>query len=60
MIGNSSSGIIEAASYKKGVINIGRRQNKRLKTFNVISLKKLNKKQPSFIYKKNSTLKFKK
>ena len=43
MIGNSSSGIIEAASYKKGVINIGRRQNKRLKTFNVISLKKLNK-----------------
>ena len=42
MIGNSSSGIIEAASFKKGVINIGRRQNKRLKTFNVISLSTIN------------------
>ena len=44
MIGNSSSGIIEAASFKKGVINIGRRQNKRLKTFNVISLDKIDEK----------------
>ena len=59
MIGNSSSGIIEAASYKKGVINIGRRQNKRLKTFNVISLKKLNKSNLRSSIKKIQSLKFK-
>lgn len=54
MIGNSSSGIIEAASFKKGVINIGRRQNKRLKSFNVISLDKINYKN---LYKSISKLK---
>ena len=59
MIGNSSSGIIEAARYKKGVINIGRRQNKRLKTFNVISLKKLNKSNLRSSIKKIQSLKFK-
>ena len=60
MIGNSSSGIIEAASFKKGVINIGRRQNKRLKTFNVISLDKINKRNLHLSIKKIQSLKFQK
>lgn len=38
LIGNSSSGIHEAATYKKPVINIGSRQNKRLKSFNVLNV----------------------
>ena len=38
LIGNSSSGIHEAASYKKPVINIGNRQNGRLKPNNVIDV----------------------
>lgn len=37
LIGNSSSGIHEAASYKIPVINIGTRQNRRLKPQNVIN-----------------------
>lgn len=37
LIGNSSSGIHEAASYKIPVINIGTRQNKRLKPRNVLN-----------------------
>jgi len=36
LIGNSSSGIIEAASFKKAVVNIGNRQKGRLKGQNVI------------------------
>ncbi len=36
IIGNSSSGIIEAASFNKPVINIGNRQKGRLKSQNVI------------------------
>ena len=36
LIGNSSSGIIEAASFKKPVVNIGDRQKGRLKGENVI------------------------
>lgn len=36
LIGNSSSGIHEAASFKKPVLNIGNRQNGRLKPKNVI------------------------
>ena len=36
MIGNTSSGIIEAASFKKPVINIGDRQKGRLQSGNVI------------------------
>ena len=37
IIGNSSSGIHEAATYKKPVINIGTRQNKRLKSVNILN-----------------------
>ncbi len=36
LIGNSSSGIIEAASFQKAVVNIGNRQKGRLKGENVI------------------------
>jgi UDP-hydrolysing UDP-N-acetyl-D-glucosamine 2-epimerase len=36
LIGNTSSGIIEAASFKKPVINIGERQKGRLRSGNVI------------------------
>ena len=39
LVGNSSSGIHEAATYKVPVVNIGTRQNKRLKPKNVISVK---------------------
>lgn len=39
LIGNSSSGIHEAATYKIPVINIGSRQNGRLKPVNVINAK---------------------
>jgi UDP-N-acetylglucosamine 2-epimerase len=36
MVGNSSSGIIEAASFKLPVVNIGNRQRGRVHSFNVI------------------------
>jgi UDP-hydrolysing UDP-N-acetyl-D-glucosamine 2-epimerase len=36
MVGNSSSGILEAASFKLPVVNIGTRQDGRLRTANVI------------------------
>ncbi len=36
MVGNSSSGIIEAASFKLPVVNIGSRQDGRIKPLNVI------------------------
>jgi GDP/UDP-N,N'-diacetylbacillosamine 2-epimerase (hydrolysing) len=36
VVGNSSSGLIEAPSFKVGVINIGDRQRGRLKADNVI------------------------
>jgi GDP/UDP-N,N'-diacetylbacillosamine 2-epimerase (hydrolysing) len=38
MFGNSSSGIIEAASFKKPVINIGTRQNGRDRSDNIIDV----------------------
>ncbi|NQU98282.1 UDP-N-acetylglucosamine 2-epimerase (hydrolyzing) [Candidatus Woesearchaeota archaeon] len=38
LVGNSSSGIIEAASFKLPVVNIGTRQNRRDRTFNVINV----------------------
>lgn len=37
MVGNSSSGIIEAPVYKVPAVNIGRRQDQRLQTKNVIN-----------------------
>lgn len=38
MVGNTSSGIIEAASFKKWVINVGDRQKGRLRNDNVIDV----------------------
>ena len=42
IVGNSSSGILEAATYKKPVINIGLRQNNRIFSKNVIHVKEYN------------------
>ena len=39
MVGNSSSGIIESASFEIPVINIGNRQRGRVHSFNVINVK---------------------
>ena len=44
MIGNSSSGIIEMPSFKKGTINIGDRQGGRVKADSIIE-SKFNKKE---------------
>ena len=38
LVGNSSSGIHEASSFKKPVINIGSRQNRRLRSKNIIDV----------------------
>ena len=38
LIGNSSSGILEAPSFKKPVINIGSRQGGRIKANNIIDV----------------------
>ncbi len=38
LIGNSSSGVIEAATFKKPVVNIGSRQKGRLRAKNVIDV----------------------
>jgi len=38
MVGNSSSGILEAPSFKLPVVNIGSRQHKRLRAINVIDV----------------------
>ncbi len=43
MIGNSSSGIMEAPTFKLPVINIGRRQIGRLQGGNVINVEKYDK-----------------
>tara|TARA_B100000700_G_C14511661_1_gene608922 strand:- start:8 stop:631 length:624 start_codon:yes stop_codon:yes gene_type:complete len=45
MIGNSSSGIIEAASYNLPVLNLGKRQKGRLTSKNVINLENFNEKK---------------
>ena len=42
IVGNSSSGIIESSTFKVPTVNIGRRQNQRLKPKNVIDIKKMN------------------
>ena len=69
MIGNTSSGIIESASFKKYVINVGDRQKGRLKNNNVFdvsfskkeiikkynSVKKLNKYSGENIFFKKNT-----
>ena len=39
MIGNSSSGLLEMPSFKKGTINVGDRQKGRLEASSVINVK---------------------
>ena len=55
LIGNSSSGIIEAASFKLPVINIGSRQDGREKTNNVIDINCSEKELIESIKKASST-----
>ncbi|GKI14365.1 UDP-N-acetyl glucosamine 2-epimerase [Oscillospiraceae bacterium] len=38
MVGNSSSGLLEAPTFKKAAVNIGRRQNMRFRGINVIDV----------------------
>ncbi len=45
MIGNSSSGILEAASFNLPVLNLGIRQKGRIASKNVFNIEKFNKKQ---------------
>lgn len=58
IIGNSSSGIIESATFNKACINIGRRQNKRLCTSNVIHVKQITEKNILNAIKKVGTKNF--
>jgi len=51
VIGNSSSGIIEVAMFKKPVINVGIRQKGRIAPANVISVEKVNQKNLLNAYK---------
>ena len=58
MIGNSSSGIIESASFKIPTINLGNRQKNRHFPKNVIH-SKFNYEKINYAYKKALSLKFK-
>lgn len=58
IIGNSSSGIIESASFKLPTINIGRRQNNRLKGKNVINVSKVLEKEILKAIKKTESKNF--
>ena len=58
IIGNSSSGIIESATFKKACINIGRRQNKRLCSDNVVHVKQITETNIVNAIKKIKTKKF--
>jgi GDP/UDP-N,N'-diacetylbacillosamine 2-epimerase (hydrolysing) len=60
IIGNSSSGIIEAPTFKIPCVNIGRRQNKRLKAKNVINVAVYDKKKIIKSIKKALSNKFRK
>jgi GDP/UDP-N,N'-diacetylbacillosamine 2-epimerase (hydrolysing) len=59
IVGNSSSGLIEAPTFKIPCVNIGRRQNKRLKAKNVIDVMDYNKKKIILAIKKSLSSKFK-
>jgi GDP/UDP-N,N'-diacetylbacillosamine 2-epimerase (hydrolysing) len=59
IVGNSSSGLIEAPTFKIPCVNIGRRQNKRLKAKNVIEVMDYNKKKIILAIKKALSSKFK-
>jgi GDP/UDP-N,N'-diacetylbacillosamine 2-epimerase (hydrolysing) len=58
LIGNSSSGIIESTFFKIPVINLGSRQNNRVRAKNVLDVKIENKKNIIKAYKKCLSKKF--
>lgn len=60
IIGNSSSGIIEAPSFGVPCVNIGRRQNKRIQAKNVINVNKYELKKINLALKKAISYKFRK
>ena len=59
MVGNSSSGIIEAPSFRLPVVNIGNRQNGRIKAGNIIDVLKLEKAEITTVIKKAISKEFK-
>lgn len=59
IIGNSSSGIIESSTFKIPCINVGRRQNKRLRPKNIIDVPIIKKELLKKSYKKAMSKKFK-
>ena len=59
MVGNSSSGIIEAPSFKLPVVNIGDRQKGRVRAKNVIDVEKCKMNQIIVAIKKALSVKFK-
>lgn len=58
MVGNSSSGIIEAPSFKLPVVNIGDRQKGRVQAANVIDVKEYERKKISGAIERALSLKF--
>ena len=60
IVGNSSSGIIEAPTFKVPCVNVGRRQNKRLKAKNVIDIVDYDKVKIAKAINKAISVKFKK
>ena len=60
IIGNSSSGIIEAPSFGVPCVNIGRRQNKRVQAKNVINVQKYELSKIKLALRKAISYKFKK
>ena len=59
IIGNSSSGILESSTFKTPCINIGYRQNGRLRAKNVVDISKLSEKTLKKAFEKISSKKFK-
>mgnify|MGYP005671115675 CR=1 FL=1 len=58
MIGNSSSGIMEAPTFKLPVINIGRRQIGRLQTKNVLNVSEYDTQQIKYAINKGLSKEF--
>ncbi len=58
LIGNSSSGILEAPSFKIPVINIGSRQNGRLQSLNILNVKIVTEKNITTKIKQAISIKF--
>ncbi len=60
IVGNSSSGIIEAPTFKVPCVNVGRRQNKRLRAKNVIDILTYDKDKIAKAINKAMSIKFRK